>query len=96
RSEPLLSNAASLRERWQQVQAEFVDDPRDAVSGAAELIEQTTQTLVDALQQRQRDLRTAFEGDKDGTVTADGSTDTERLRLMMQRYRALFNQLTQV
>jgi hypothetical protein len=94
--EPLLSDATGLRERWQQVQAEFVDDPREAVGDAAALIEQTTQALVGALRQRQRDLRAGWErGDAGGTTatTANGTTDTERLRLMMQRYRALLNQL---
>jgi hypothetical protein len=96
---PLLSNTTGLRERWQAVQAEFVDDPREAVGDAAALLEQTTQALVDALQQRQRDLRSGWDsGDANGTgtATADGTTDTERLRLTLQRYRGLFNQLTQV
>jgi hypothetical protein len=95
--EPVLSDATGLRERWQQVQAEFVDDPREAVGDAADLIDQTTQALVGALQQRQRDLRAGWErGGTDGAsaTTANGTTDTERLRLMMQSYRALFNQLT--
>jgi hypothetical protein len=103
---PLLSDTTGLRQRWQAVQAEFVDDPREAVGDAAQLLEQTTQELVGALQQRQRDLRSAWDsGDAastataDGTTdtaTADGTTDTERLRLTLQRYRGLFNQLTQV
>jgi hypothetical protein len=96
---PLLSDTTGLRERWQAVQAEFVDDPREAVGDAAALLEQTTQALVDALQQRQRDLRSGWDsGDANGTgtATADGTTDTERLRLTLQRYRGLFNQLTQV
>lgn len=105
--EPLFSDATELRARWQQVQAEFVDDPREAVGDAADLIEQTTQALVDALEQRQRDLRAGWDhGGTDGTsatttngttvngTTTNGTTDTERLRLMMQSYRALFNQLT--
>jgi hypothetical protein len=94
---PLLSDTTGLRQRWQAVQAEFVDDPREAVGDAAQLLEQTTQELVGALQQRQRDLRSAWDsGDAASTATADGTTDTERLRLTLQRYRGLFNQLTQV
>jgi len=97
--EPLLSDATGLRARWQQAQAGFVDDPREAVGDAADLIEQAAQALVGALRQRQRQLRVMWEsGPADATAPADGasaarSEDTEHLRLMMQRYRALFNQL---
>lgn len=95
--EPLLRDVTGLRARWQGVQADFVDDPREAVGAAADLIEQTAQALVGALRQRQRQLRVMWESgtpDAPGAAAA-GSTppDTEHLRLMMQRYRALFNQL---
>lgn len=95
--EPLLGDADRLRARWQQVQASFVDDPPQAVGDAADLIEQTAQALVGALRQRQRQLRVMWErgpdpAPGDGEPAAPGS-DTEHLRLMMQRYRALFNQL---
>jgi hypothetical protein len=97
--EPLLSDATGLRARWQQAQAGFVDDPREAVGDAADLIEQAAQALVGALRQRQRQLRVMWEsGPAGATAAADGASaaggeDTEHLRLMMQRYRALFNQL---
>jgi hypothetical protein len=95
--EPLLADAAGLHLRWQRVQAGFVDDPREAVGDAADLIEQTAQAMVGALRQRQRQLRVLWEHGPDGdTTAATGSTpgaDTEHLRQMMQRYRGLFNQL---
>jgi hypothetical protein len=97
--EPLLSDVAGLRARWQRAQAGFVDDPREAVGDAADLIEQTAQALVGALRQRQRQLRVMWEGGPaDGSAPADGESaargsDTEHLRQMMQQYRALFNQL---
>jgi hypothetical protein len=102
-NEPLLSDTAGLRLRWQQVQAGFVDDPQEAVGDAADLIEQTAQALVGALRQRQRQLRVQWDraaangasraaGDP-GTAKAAGVPDTEHLRQLMQRYRALFNQL---
>jgi hypothetical protein len=97
--EPLLSDAAGLRARWQRVQAGFVDDPQEAVGDAADLIEQTAQAMVGALRQRQRQLRVMWErGPADDSAPADGDSaardsDTEHLRQMMQRYRALFNQL---
>jgi len=97
--EPLLGDVAALRGRWQRVQADFVDDPQQAVGDAADLIEQTAQALVGALRQRQRTLRVMWErGPADDSASEDGepaarASDTEHLRLMMQRYRALFNQL---
>jgi hypothetical protein len=100
--EPLLGDADGFRARWQRAQAGFIDDPREAVGDAADLIEQTAQALVGGLRQRQRQLRVLWErGQADGTAAADGAdsadgqpgADTEHLRLMMQRYRALFNQL---
>jgi hypothetical protein len=99
---PLLGDAVGLRASWQQAAAEFVDDPRGAVADAAELVEHTAQTLVGALQQRQRQLRGQWENGtaagvdgSDATVgQTSGTVDTEELRHLMQSYRALFNQLT--
>jgi len=94
---PLLGDAAELRTRWQRVQGDFVDDPPAAVRSAADLVGQTAEALVGALRQRQRQLRAAWERDTADGQPADGITpgapDTEQLRLMMQRYRALFNEL---
>jgi len=102
---PLLEDAEALRKRWQRVQAGFVDGPQEAVGQAADLIEQTAQALIGALRQRQRELRVMWErgaaaapphgeaaGSPDGEA-ASRAPDTEHLRQMMQRYRALFNQL---
>jgi hypothetical protein len=96
--EPLLANTELMRASWQQVQAGFVDDPKAAVSDAADLIDNTVQALVETLRQRQRQLRnmsgngvtnsTGF-----GSAGPDNVPDTEQLRLVMQRYRSLFNQL---
>lgn len=98
---PLLGDAARLRARWQRVQADFVDDPEQAVGDAADLIEQTAQALIGALRQRQRLLRVMWErgpvsdggSAEAGPAPAGASSETEHLRLMMQHYRALFNQL---
>jgi hypothetical protein len=95
--EALLADVAALRARWQRVQSSFVDGPQEAVGDAADLIEQTAQALVGALRQRQRQLRVMWESGA-ASASADGEPasrgpDTEHLRLMMQRYRALFNQL---
>jgi hypothetical protein len=99
--EPLLANTELMRASWQQVQAGFVDDPKAAVSDAANLIDNTVQTLIDTLQQRQRQLRDmSHSGAANGVTNSNGFDsapsdvqDTEQLRLMMHRYRSLFNQL---
>ena len=95
--EPLLGDVAALRARWQRVQASFVDGPQEAVGTAADLVEQTAQALIGALRQQQRQLRVMWESRAKSASSDDGPAssepDTEHLRLMMQRYRALFNQL---
>ena len=89
----LLADAARLHAGWQRVQAGFVDDPREAVADAADLVEHTAQAFVGVLQQRQRRLRGIWDGDGRPDGTAEQITDTEQLRLVMQRYRSLFDQL---
>ena len=89
----LLADAARLHTGWQRVQAGFVDDPRAAVADAADLVEHTAQAFVGVLQQRQRRLRGIWDGDGRPDGTAEQITDTEQLRLVMQRYRSLFDQL---
>ncbi len=91
--QPLLSGNTELLAQWQQVQAQFVEDPQVAVSGAADLVGQAAQALVEALEQRQRQMRGIW--DRGGSGAPGESVDTEQMRQMMQRYRALFNQLYQ-
>lgn len=89
---PLLGDAPALRASWQRVQAGFVDDPRGAVSDAADLVEHATQALVGALRRRQRELRAMWDGA--GSADGGGAIDsTEEFRLLVQRYRALFNRI---
>lgn len=90
---PLLSDAAERHARWQRAQAGFVDNPREAVGEAADLLDQTAQALIDALRQRQRRLGEMWER-RPADGPREGMSDTEHLRLMMQRYRTLFHQLS--
>lgn len=95
--QPLLREDAELLARWQRVQAGFIDDPHAAVAGAADLIEQAGQALVEALRQRQHQMRTMWDRDPGNGSAAPGGAgpDTEQLRQVMRRYRALFSQLYQ-
>lgn len=95
--QPLLSTDTELLARWQQVQVGFINDPHAAVAGAAKLVEQAGRALVEALEERQRQMRTMWDQNSvDGPTTQRGiKADTEQMRQMMQRYQALFNQLYQ-
>jgi hypothetical protein len=91
--EPLLEDAEALRTNWLRLQAGFVDDPHEAVSDAADLVEHTAQALVGALRRRQQELREMWDGGR-ATGSAQSAADTtEQLRLLMKRYRVLFNHI---
>ena len=66
---------------WQRVQASFVDDPRASVDAAANMVNEA----VVAIQDRERQLRSTWEGN---------GSDTEKLRAAFRDYRALYDQLT--
>ena len=74
-------DADSLRSRWTELLGEFVDDPRQAVEHAEQLVSEVVQTLTDRFNERKKELQT------------QGSPDTEELRLAMIRYRTFFSQL---
>jgi hypothetical protein len=74
-----------FRGRWERVQVMFVDQPRDAVQQAHDLVDE----LVDRLTQSFREQREGLMG----TWTRGEDVSTEDLRLALQRYRSLFNRL---
>lgn len=93
---PLLADGDGLRANWQNLQAGFIDDPRGTVEEAAGLVEHASQVLVGALRQRQQQLRVMWDGtgSRNGSAAAVSVADnTEQFRLLMQRYRSLFNQI---
>jgi hypothetical protein len=92
---PLLDSTASLRQSWQRIQAEFVDDPQASVREAAEIVSELTETVVSTIQRREQRIRSSWEGNGSG-VPGTGNTDTEQLRTTFRRYRALFDQLTEL
>lgn len=75
----------TLRDRWEQIQTGFVDDPRGSVSDAHAMVGQ----LVDELTQTFTRERSALE-EQWGKNEAP---DTEALRVALQRYRSFFNRL---
>jgi hypothetical protein len=76
----LWSDAAAeqLRERWREVQGQFIDDPDAAVTGAKSLVTEAVRALADTLLAAQDELDPYRSGDR---------ADTETMRIAMRRYR---------
>ena len=87
-SAALVTHGAELHDDWARIQSSFVDDPRGSVSQAADLVSQVTNSLVNALQERERTLRGAWD--------QQGGADTENLRNALRDYRAFFEMLIRV
>jgi hypothetical protein len=77
--------SSAPEERWQQIMAEFVDDPRGSVKAAHELVGQSVQQLVDRLNDKRASLEQQWSRGDD--------VNTEKLRVCLQQYRAFFNRL---
>jgi hypothetical protein len=73
--------------RWDALKGGFVDEPRQAVADADQLVRE----LLDELQEV---FRTQREGLEQG-LDAD-QTSTEDLRVALRRYRSLFDRLLSV
>lgn len=84
---PLLAEdrIEELRSQWQDIQADFVDDPRSAVERSDALVAEVMQTLAETFARE----RTGLEQDWSG----GGEPSTENLRIAVQRYRSFFHRL---
>ena len=84
---PLFPNAETdnLRGRWQEIQGSFVDEPRQSVERADELVA----TVISRLAQSFADERARLEGD----WSRGRDVSTEDLRQALQRYRSFFDRL---
>ncbi len=71
--------------RWRDVQTDFVDDPRRAVSQADQLVAEVMQALARTFSEE----RAGLEGQWD----TGGDVSTEDLRIAMRRYRSFFSRL---
>jgi hypothetical protein len=78
--------AGDFRSRWDAVQIGFVDDPRQAVQKADELVAQVMKNLAESF----ADERERFEQQMN---SADGSASTENMRVALRRYRSFFQRL---
>jgi len=82
---PLLPNGETYRDRWQEIQGTFVDDPRDSVSKADGLVAEVIQTLAKRFAEEREHLEHDWSG--------GGEPSTEDLRQAMVHYRELFSEL---
>ena len=78
------SDDESFRARWSSVQVGFVDDPRQAVDEAEQLVADVIADLVDGFRRRRTELET------------DGSGSTDELRAAFRGYRDFFDRLLNV
>ena len=67
--------------RWREIQAMFVDDPRDSVQRASDLIDTAIEEFLAAIRQRQAALASSWQ---------NRDADTEALRSALKDYRALW------
>ena len=72
------------RRRWSDVQAGFVDDPQRAVGSAQELVTSMMTELTETFSRTRSRLEEQWK---------NAETDTEELRVALQRYRSFFNRL---
>jgi hypothetical protein len=73
------SGMAEYRARFDEIQAQFIEEPRDAVRSAQLMVEEAVNRMMEGLRQ---------------AGTGDGA-DTEQLRVAMMRYRNLLYQVTE-
>jgi hypothetical protein len=84
---PLLErgDAKDLRQRWEHLQAGFVDEPRQMVEQADELVGELMQQLSAGFADKRSELEAQWEKGED--------VSTEDLRVALTRYRSFFNRL---
>ena len=84
---PLFSDSESqdLRSRWSDIQASFVDQPRQAVEQADSLVAETIKHLAEMFANERQQL--------EGQWDRGDDVSTEDLRVALQRYRSFFDRL---
>ena len=88
--EPLFENNADgeFRNRWREIQAGFVDEPRNAVQRADQLVAELMQSLAQSFSKQRNELEHQWD--------ASENVSTEDLRVALTRYRSFFERLLSV
>ncbi|MEU1482912.1 hypothetical protein [Streptomyces sp. NPDC005752] len=89
--QPLVPQGArdQLAQRMQQAVTDFVESPRRAVEEADSTFDEIVAGLTQALTERRRVLRAGWQGQ-------DTEAQTEELRVALQRYRDVSEQLLRI
>lgn len=82
------TDAEPFRQRWQELQTAFVDNPRNAVQQADALVAEVMQRLAGTFADERKNLEGHWERGAD--------VSTEDLRVALQRYRSFFSRLLAV
>ncbi|HEX6536229.1 MAG TPA: hypothetical protein VF041_16680 [Gemmatimonadaceae bacterium] len=90
RSTPLLASDVvdEFHEKWTDIQAGFVDEPRRAVERADGLVAEAIKRLAESFANERAKL--------EGQWDRGGDVSTEDLRQALQRYRSFFSRLLSV
>ena len=86
--EPLLGGGEEdrFRTEWESVQVGFVDEPRASVERADALVADLMQRLAQSFAEEREKLERQW-------ATGEETSDTEELRVALQRYRSFFERL---
>jgi len=84
---PLLSRdrGEEIESRWHEIQAGFVDEPRESVQKADQLVAELMQQLAPDFAQTRSQLESQWDSGEDAS--------TEELRVALTRYRSFFRRL---
>jgi len=82
------NDTQDFRSRWEKIQIGFVDEPREAVEHADELVASAIKRLAEVFAVERQKLEA--EWDKTDNVS------TEDLRIALRRYRSFFDRLLAV
>jgi hypothetical protein len=77
--------AQERRDHWMGIQTRFVDDPKDAVEQADELVAEVMQVVATQFAEQRKGL--------EGKWQAGGEADSEELRQALLQYRSFFERL---
>jgi len=86
--EPLFEDEAArtFRSRWQVIQGKFVDDPRDSVKQADDLVADIIKSVTMSFADRRSGLEKQWN-------SGENNISTEDMRLALKRYRSFFERL---
>jgi hypothetical protein len=87
--EPLVpqQRAAEYGRRWDAAKGSFVDEPRQAIAEADQIVAELLEELQTLFHNQRRDIEQGIDSE---------STSTEDLRLALRRYSSFFNRLLSV